>query len=248
MLKKLFGILCLMLIATSTTGFAGDAAFTSAESQVVSGQQLVAMAIAAIRDRSGIPADSDALTITEMGSVQDNIVPEGELSFAVDLPYGIRYNTPTTVSISIMVDGRLYAKTILKFDVRLYQQVVVAARSIAAGETVTAESLKYERMDVGRLVPGYVTDINKLAGLVARRSIPSGLPVNTSMVQKPVLVKRGSTVTIIARINGVEVAVYGQSMQDGCEGQVIRVQNINSRKTIAAKVIDAGTVEALTHN
>ena len=220
----------------------------SAESQEVSGQQLVAMAMSAIRDRSGIPADSDALTITELDSAQDTVVPAGDLSFTVELPYGVRYNTPTTVTISTMIDGRLYARTILKFDVRLYRQVVVAASNIAAGETVTAEVLKYERMDSGRLAPGYTTDINKFIGLVTRRGIASGMPVNVSMVQKPVLVKRGSVVTIIARIDGIEAAVYGQSMQDGCEGQVIRVQNINSRKTVAAKVIDAGTVEVVTHD
>jgi flagella basal body P-ring formation protein FlgA len=268
MLKKLVSAVCLILIAAGPGVCAGNRAVTAGfdagvragglpaaqpmvmsddSQQTVGRAQLVAMGIAAIRDRSGVAEDGD-LTITELSSGQDNVVPAGGLSFAVELPYGIRYNMPTTVSVSLMVDGRLYAKEILKFDVRLYRQVVVAARNMAVGETVTTESVRYERMDVGRLAPGYVTDMDKLAGLVTRRSVASGQPLNGSMVQKPVMVKRGSIVTIVARVNGIEVSVYGQSLQNGREGQVIRVKNINSNKTVAAKVIDSGTVEVLTRN
>jgi len=45
----------------------------------------------------------------------------------------------------------------------------------------------------------------------------------------------------------MEVTSAGQALQDGIEGQLIRVQNINSTKVISAKVIDGTTVQVLTY-
>jgi flagella basal body P-ring formation protein FlgA len=216
-------------------------------SQLVSGQTLIDKAVAAIRSQVGSSVASEDLTITSVGRVQDVIAPLGNLVFSTSLPYGIRYNTPTTVTVAVTVNERGFSKVGLKFDVKLYRQVAVAARQVNAHEIFTDDCLRYERMDSGQLAAGFVTDKNKIVGLMAKRPVTPGMVVTDSMVNKPFIIRRGAMVTLLAHIAGMEVTAIGQAMQDGCEGQLIRVQNANSNKYVLGKVLNESTVETLTY-
>lgn len=224
-----------------------DTVKVTTDFQVISGQALIDKAIVDLEGQAGLRASSGDLRITPIGSVQDIIVPRGQIVLTSYLPYGIRYNTPTTAQITIHVNNQVFTKINLKFNSKLYRQVAVATSQIAPGEILTTDKLRYERMDTGRLGTGYFTDMNKVLGLVTKRSLTPGMVVTDGMVNKPVLIKRGSLVNIVARIGSMEVTAAGQAMQNGHEGELIRVQNINSKKIISAKVLDEGTVQVLTY-
>lgn len=249
MKKQVFALF--LLAFTFWNGYPGLSGFTQQvyaeyENQSVSVNMMVNAASIVIRQRAGMPLENDNLTISLLGSPADLVVPAGELNLLVSLPYGVRYNAPTTAIVTVEVDGKVAAVDTLKFDVNLYQQVLVAARPIVKGETLNAGNISYARMDVGRLTTGYYTDLSAVEGLVSRRMLNPGTPLNKYLIEKPVLVKRNSSVMIVARMGGIEVTTYGQALQDGQEGQIIRVQNINSRKLMTAKVVDVGTVEVMT--
>jgi flagella basal body P-ring formation protein FlgA len=216
-------------------------------SQVIHSQELVDRATAAIQQRAGTQPGSSDIAITPVIVSRDIAVPLGELSLAVDVPYGIRYQGPTTVSISISADGRLFTKVNLRMDVKRFQKIVVAARPVAAQEILQSDNLQYERRDIGSLASGYFTDITKVVGLMSRRSIAPGMPLNEASLSKPLLIRRGSVVTIVAHIGNMAVKATGQALQDGCEGQEIRVQNTSSNKIISARVVDETTVQVLTY-
>ena len=224
-----------------------DAVTVTTRSQSIQGQALVNKAITAIEERSGHSTRSGDFTITPIGNVRDLVIPMGDIVLTSDIPYGLHYNVPTVVRIIVNVNGQVVSKINLRLDVKLYQQVAVSGAQIYPSEIVTTDKLRYERMDIGRLGVGYFTDINKVQGLMARRLLTPGMVVTESLLTKPMLIKRGSVVTITARIGEMEVTATGQAMQDGHEGDLIRVQNINSTKIISAKVLDASTVQVLTY-
>ena len=217
--------------------------------QTIKGQVLLDKAIGAAEERAGRSISSGEISIapTGIGNVQDVVIPVGNIEITSDVPYGIHYNTPTTITVIVSVNGKVVHKINLRLDVKLYQQVVVSASSISLGEILTADKLRYERMDTGRMGSGYFTDVSKVLGLMTRRALTPGMVVTEAMVNKPSLIKRGNIVTIIARMGGMEVTGSGQAMQDGSEGQLIRVQNISSTKIVSAKVLDASTVQVLTY-
>ena len=216
-------------------------------SQVISAQTLVDKGISTIRDQVGPNVRSDDLTISLVGRVQDMIAPVGNVTLSASLPYGIRYNTPVTVMISANVNGQAVTKIGLKFNVQLFRQVAVAASKVNASEIFTEDSLRYERMDTGQIAAGYFTDTKKIVGLIARRPVTPGMVVTDSMVNKPVLIKRGSMVILIAFVGNMEVTASGQTMQDGYSGQLIRVRNVNSNKIVLGKIIDEEKVQVLTY-
>lgn len=254
MLRKTCGVCLVAFFLLIGTALAAENAADGSEQadiaggQEVSGQTLSDAAVAYIRQRIGIPADSDTVDITLLHLPQAAVVPDGTLNLTVELPYGVRYSTPTNATVTIAVDGRTAAQVNLLFAVKYYQQVVVAAGVIEARELLTADRLRYERVDTGRLAVGYITDINKAVGLAARRQISPGTVMNQSLLVKPVLIKRGNVVTILARKGTIEVSAPGQALQDGVEGQLIKIQNLNSRKIIVAKVLNDAAVLAATYN
>ena len=224
-----------------------EAVTVTTRCQSLSGQVLLAKAITAIEGRVGRSISTE-FSIAPIGSIKDVLIPIGDVQITSDIPYGIRYNSPTSTMITVSVNGQVASKVSLRLDVKLYQQVVVATTSIGLGQLVSTDKLQYERMDSGRLEVGYFTDMDKMQGLIARRSLTPGMVITESMVNKPMLIKRGSIVTILARMSGIEVTTTGQAMQDGREGQLIRVQNISSNKIIAAKVLDISTVQVLSYH
>ncbi|MGL6072163.1 flagellar basal body P-ring formation chaperone FlgA [Craterilacuibacter sp.] len=64
-------------------------------------------------------------------------------------------------------------------------------------------------------------------------------------MQQPLLIRRGDKVEIIARQPGIEVRVAGEARDNGREGDVIRVQNPASGRTLPMKVIQPGVVTPL---
>lgn len=231
----------------SVTWLIPDRITVIGDSQVISAQTLIDRGINAIREQVGPNVQYDDLHIFYVGREQDVTVPVGNVILSTSLPYGIRYNAPTTVMIFISVDGQAVTKVGLRFKVNLYRQVAVAASQVNAREIFTEGNLRYERMDAGQIAAGFFTDKNKVLGLEARRAITPGTVITDSMVNKPVIVKRGNMVTLVAFVGNIQVIASGQAMQDGYEGQLIRIKNVITNKIVLGKVIDENKVQVLTY-
>jgi len=243
-----------MRLAAAGSNFSGivwqipDAVTVTTNSQTVNADGLRDKALMTIKQQIGNNVDQADLMISPVGSLQDVVAPVGNVQVTASLPYGIRYNAPTIVSLTMTVDGQVVGKIPLGFNVQLYGQVVVASQPVSFGEGLTQDNIRYERMDIGRLAAGYYTSKDKLVGLLVRRSLTPGMVITDALINKPLLIKQGDMVNIVAQIGGMEVVVAGKAMQNGNEGQLIRVQNINSAKVILAKVLNGSTVEVLTYN
>lgn len=246
-IKKILLLLPAILSLLMNQAFA-DSVTAANNSQVIVGQSLVDAAVSAITQRTGTANDTGNVTITPLYRPQDVLVPPGKVDVTVVLPYGVRYNVPTVANAILTVDGQMFSKVDLRFDVKLYKDVLVTAQSIAPGEIITLGSLRYVRMDVGKIASGYFNDANKVAGLMSRRPLAQGVVLNEYMLAKPTVIKHGTTVVIVARVGDLEVTAPGQALQDGCIGQVVRVQNTNSKKIISARVLDENSVLAATIN
>lgn len=214
--------------------------------QVVSGQYLTDMAHQAVAKKlAGVNGE---LTITPAVIPADVSVPLGTVEVVIGIPGGVRFTGFTTAYAAIFVDGQRYSSVPVRMEVKLYQQVVVAARAISGREVLTSDSIRLERADTGHLAAGYITDGNQAIGLASRRLIMQGTVITSQLLDKPVLITRGSAVTIVARMGDIEVTVNGQALQDGAKDQLIRVQNVTSRRIIAARVVDNSTVLVGTYS
>ncbi|SHI51808.1 flagellar basal body P-ring formation chaperone FlgA [Propionispora hippei] len=216
--------------------------YDTGERQVIRANDVLQSALQLVRQRAGVPAEDNRLMITPLNLPADIELPPGTADYYIELPYGVRFNFPTVVYAVVTLNGQAYTKVSLSLDVRLFQDVVVAARSLAANELIAPDSIKYERMDIGRLSQGYMTNLVDVAGMQARRTISPGTPLNKYMLAQPEVIKRGAMVSILVRMGDMEVMATGEAMQNGSVGDIIRVRNVNSKKVVTAQVLDGTSV------
>ncbi|WP_346353609.1 flagellar basal body P-ring formation chaperone FlgA [Azotosporobacter soli] len=214
--------------------------------QTVRGSLIQERAVAAVKSQISSAAAGDEIEVAVVGEVGDLLAPPGDVEIRIELSAPLHYNGVNAVRAVVWINGQpTVIKTYVKMEIRLFRPIVVANRVIMAGQVIRPEDLRLERTDVGRM-NGYYLDSSKFEGLAAKRIINPGTVMTTNLLEKPLLVRRGSPVNIVARVAGMEIVTAGQAAQDGRVGQLIRVMNMNSKKLVTGRVIDANTVQVIT--
>jgi flagella basal body P-ring formation protein FlgA len=121
-------------------------------------------------------------------------------------------------------------------DVELRSTVVVATQRITRGQTITGQDIKTEErwLDSGRQRP--LTDADALIGQVAARSIRDGQLLTPNDVKPALMVKRGQLITLRAISGGLIVKTVARAMDDGGDGQIIKVRNLRTREQYHVRV------------
>jgi flagella basal body P-ring formation protein FlgA len=84
-----------------------------------------------------------------------------------------------------------------------------------------------------------------LSGARLTRDVASGAVLSGDVVQPVPLVRSGDVVVVRTRINGIEAEGRAIASQNGVAGEVIRLVNPDSRRTLRGRVVSAGEVEVI---
>ena len=122
-------------------------------------------------------------------------------------------------------------------------RIVVPTHDIARGSTITSSDLMYQ-MTGDNAMSGTVTSVDNLVGLETRRVLHAGESMRLEDVRHPVLVTKGSTVTMTFEAPGITLTAIGRAMSEGGIGETVTVQNPASFRQISAVVIGPGQVRA----
>ncbi len=148
------------------------------------------------------------------------------------------------VLVEVARDGRAETSCELMFEKTYKWKRAVARKAIAAGETITKDNVAVETISRPRPQENWISPY----GLIAARTIAAKTAVAPSLLvsAKPQLVfERNSVVRIRVDLDGFSLLAKGVALQAGRVGQTVRVQNIDSRRVLAARVRADGTVVPL---
>ena len=134
------------------------------------------------------------------------------------------------------VTGRLHKMT----------EVPVLARKMLGKEVISKRDIKWIRVRSDRLRRDTILNANELIGMAAKRGLHSGRPLHTSVVQRPVLVSKGSLVTVSLDAPKMTLTTRGKALQNGSDGDTVRIVNLRSNKIIEAEVTGMGRVSVLS--
>lgn len=122
------------------------------------------------------------------------------------------------------------------------QEVLVLVRGVAAGEPIVPGMFTVERRDAGRIAGAAVADPVQAVGRVARRVLTAGSVLTAGDLVAPRLVRRGDSIALVARNNGVEVRMAGRALGDAGERERVSVENLSSRRVVQGVVTAQGDV------
>ena len=143
---------------------------------------------------------------------------------------------------AVSVNGAVRNKVKLSGWVDVFDSIVCSARNLKRKEIISADDIYLARRNVSHVSANYLTDIGKVAGLMAKHSIKADQSIKERMLEKSPVVDKGDLVTILAESSGLMITVPGQVLMKGFAGELVMVQNLMSKRKIYAKIIDPSTV------
>jgi flagella basal body P-ring formation protein FlgA len=76
----------------------------------------------------------------------------------------------------------------------------------------------------------------------AKRPLQADLPLHAGDVREPIVVAKGSLVTLVVQSPTMTLTSKGRAMENGARGESIRVQNTQSKIVVEGEVVSSGTV------
>ncbi|MGI2258610.1 flagellar basal body P-ring formation chaperone FlgA [Shewanella sp. GXUN23E] len=131
---------------------------------------------------------------------------------------------------------------VLRASVEVEAKLPVLRLSKTRGEAIAAGDIVWQWQTLSASDTALVTRIEQLQGKQVVRRIRANTPVSQRQLQLQDWVSAGEQVVIEAKSAGFVARMPGQALENGAEGQAIRVKNLSSGKVITAYPIAAGVV------
>jgi flagella basal body P-ring formation protein FlgA len=115
--------------------------------------------------------------------------------------------------------------------VRAVEQVpvLVAARSLRAGERLAADDVVLTSRASTTLPYDYVASVDAAVGSTLRRALPAGAVLVPAAIEAPRVIERGALVTLVSGAGPVQVTTEGVALAPAAAGQRVRVRSPSGR-------------------
>ena len=137
----------------------------------------------------------------------------------------------------VKVSGRTYAVT----------SVPVLNRRVRSDEVVHAADVRFRDMRSDQIDSDVITDPDALIGMSPRRQAIEDTPLKVSDFRPPIVVTKGSLVSMVVQTPYMLLTAQGRAIEDGAMGDVIRVLNMQSKVTVDAVVEGPSRVVVRAH-
>ena len=138
----------------------------------------------------------------------------------------------TTTSDRIKVTGRVHQTS----------EAVVLNRPIQPGETIRVSDIQIVRLRADQVGAATVTDPARIIGRTVRRPMAAGTAIRSNELAPVLFVTRNSLITVKVDSPRMSLVMQAKSMDDGAEGDTIRVVNTRSDKMLQGIVTGPGEV------
>jgi flagella basal body P-ring formation protein FlgA len=120
-------------------------------------------------------------------------------------------------------------------------EAAVLTRDVEHNDVLKASDVTVER----RPKAGIGSDAaarDRAVGMQMRKALRAGQALRTADLARPDLVQRDETVTLIYESPGLYLTVRGKALENGTEGDVVNVLNLQSKRTVSGVVVGRGQV------
>jgi flagella basal body P-ring formation protein FlgA len=116
----------------------------------------------------------------------------------------------------------------------------VLNRRILKNEVIMADDIIWIKSPSKRVQNDIILHVDDLIGRTPKRGLRAGALIRSSEVQRPILVEKGSLVTMVLKTPLMVLTSQGRAVDPGASGDVIRITNTQSNKVVQAVVSAAG--------
>ncbi|CAA7626899.1 flagellar basal body P-ring formation chaperone FlgA [Magnetospirillum sp. UT-4] len=121
----------------------------------------------------------------------------------------------------------------------------VLARAMGRGEVIAEKDIQWVDMREEQARRDVITDARQMIGQEPRFQVRAGVPVRLNDLQRSVLVSRNSLVTVALKTPFMSLTTQARAVEDGGKGDVIRITNLQTKRTVEATVDGPGLVSVV---
>lgn len=170
-------------------------------------------------------------------------LPRGRISYEVSVPRNRELVGRLPFAVNFEVNGKLYKRVWATVTIEVLADVVITKKPLGRHKPITEDDIMVLKMDLSKVPSDVITDPETVLGKRTKRAIGSKTVLRANQVEFPPLVKRGDMVMIVAETQGIKITALGQVKKKGAIGDRIPVINLESKKVLYARVVDANTVK-----
>lgn len=122
------------------------------------------------------------------------------------------------------------------------RHVPVLAHHLDGGSVIVMTDIDWITVPDERITANTVTSADQLVGREVRHALSDGDLIHTNDVIPARLVTRGSLVTLKIETPFMQLTSQGRALQDGAEGEAVRVNNTQSNRMVEGVVTGPGEV------
>lgn len=147
-----------------------------------------------------------------------------------------------SATVVVPAQGTAVAQTAVSGRLLDLVEVPVLAGRILPGHVIKAADVTWAAVRADRLAGTTLLDPSQIIGKTPRRPLRAGEPLHTNDLETALTIRKGSLVTMILQSPQMVLTASARALEDGAEGQVIKVANLKSDRIVQAVVMDASTV------
>ena len=190
-----------------------------------------------------IPRENKNMRIKEIRVPEEVVLSKGQVSYKVTVADNQPLRGKCSIAVEFSVNGSDQKKIWAIATIEVLGPVVVTRKPLGRYQPIDEDDVELKTMDLSDLPDDVITDPEVIIGKRTTRAIGAQVPLRADTVELPPLVKRGDLVVIIAESRGLKITTRGQVKKKGRLGEQIPVINLDSKKVLYARVIDANTVK-----
>lgn len=189
-----------------------------------------------VRDQLSLPLDARAQI--SAASIDERLqlsACDQDLEISLPARMEIRRNTTLYLQCHETPGWDLY----LPVRVSIQKPYITVVEAIAKGDILGRNQLVRAYEDQTLIRGDYVQDLEALVGTRSKRELRPGQPVRLNQI---CVVCKGDQVTLIAENSSMQIKTMARALQDGSFGDMIKLINTRSGKTVQGKVSSVDTV------
>jgi flagella basal body P-ring formation protein FlgA len=114
--------------------------------------------------------------------------------------------------------------------------IPVLKTPVMRGDIISKNMITTMQVREDSLTDATLLSAEDLAGMTPRRVLRANTPIIMSELNRPVMVKRGDLVTMELNSGPIRVTAIAKAMENGTKGDIIRLVNMDSNRTLEAEV------------
>jgi flagella basal body P-ring formation protein FlgA len=126
--------------------------------------------------------------------------------------------------------------------VKVQKSVPVARRFIRFGERIQMEDVEMAESNITHLKEESPL-LSQVIGLIANKSLAAKTPVILSDLKREPAARKGQVLKALIGSSDFEVSINALAEENGFIGDVIKIKNSETQKTISAIIVEKGVVK-----